>query len=187
MYNQDYEEYIRSILGYNNEVYREVPYSTYNANTTASSYPTSYNDTYRRNDELEQYYPEIYKIVYPMVKKVCSNSRGDINRETLENMVDEVYSAIEVGENRNETKDISQNNRSTQTKTENITNTKTKENKNEKETRESRNPGIRDLIKILILRELLRDNHRPPMPPPRPPFPGNGRPPIRPRIYEDYI
>ena len=186
MYNQDYEEYIRSILGYNNEVCREVPYSTYNANTTASSYPTSYNDTYRRNDELEQYYPEIYKIVYPMVKKVCSNSRGDINRETLENMVDEVYSAIEVGENRNETKDISQNNRSTQTKTENITNTKTKENKNEKETRESRNPGIRDLIKILILRELLRNNHRPPMPPPRPPFPGGpGRPPMPRYDYMD--
>ena len=96
-------------------------------------------------------------------------------------------SAIEVGENRNEAKDISQNNRINQTKMENIANTKSKENKNEKETRESRNPGIRDLIKILILRELLKNNHRPPMPPPRPPFPGNGRPPIRPRIYEDYI
>ena len=52
-----------------------------------------------------------------------------------------------------------------------------------------RNNGIRDLIKILILRELLGIPHnpRPPMPPRRPPFPGgpNGRPPMRPRFYED--
>ena len=101
-------------------------------------------------------------------------------------MVDEIYSAIEVGEetnqeNRNESKEINQNNRNSTSKIENTAPLK--------ESRESRNPGIRDLIKILILRELLRNKHRPPMPPPRPrpPFPGNGRPPMRPRIYEDYI
>ena len=189
--NQDYEEYIRSILGYNNEIYREMPYSSYNTNTNAAAYPSSYNNTYRRNDELEQYYPEIYKIVYPMVRKVCNNNRGDINREILENMVDEVYSAIEVEEatqeNRNESKENNQNNRNITGKSENAANAKLKEDKKDRENRESRNPGIRDLIKILILRELLRNNQRPPMRPPRPPFPGNGRPPMRPRIYEDYI
>lgn len=187
MYNQDYEEYIRSILGYNNEVYRETPYTSYNMNNmTNTTYENDYNNTYRQTDELEQYYPEIYKIVYPMVKKVCNNNRGSINREILENMVDEIYSAIEVGEetnqeNRNESKEINQNNRNSTIKIENTAPLK--------ESRERRNPGIRDLIKILILRELLRNKHRQPMPPPRPrpPFPGNGRPPMRPRIYEDYI
>ena len=180
MYNQDYEDYIRSILGYNNEVYRETPSMSYSANMANTAYSSNYNNTYMQNSELEQYYPEIYKIVYPMVRKVCSNTRGNINREVLESMVDEIYSAIEVGEesnqeNRNESKEFSQNNR------------KMENGVNVKENRESRNPGIRDLIKILILRELLRNSHRPLMPPPRPPFPGNGIPPIRPRIYEDYI
>lgn len=183
MYNQNYEDYIRSILGYNNETYRENPYNEpYNTNIT---YQNDYN-MYRQNNELEQYYPEIYKIIYPMVRKVCNN-RENIDRETLENMVDEIYSAVEVveesnQENRNETKGVNKNSAIYTSKAD-IDKT-TKENI---ENRESRNLGIRDLIKILIIRELLRNNHRPPMPPPRPPFPGNGRPPIRPRIYEDYI
>ena len=179
MYNQDYEEYIRTILGYNNE----TPYTAYNTNTLNTSYPSNYNNTYRQNNELEQYYPEIYKIVYPMVKKVCSNNRGNISRETLENMVDEIYTAIEVGEesnqeNRNSAKEVNSSRDNTN---------RAENNSNIKENRESRNFGIRDLIKILILRDLLGNNHRPPMPPPRPPFPGHGRPPMRPRIYEDYI
>ena len=77
MYNQDYEEYIRSILGYNNEIDKETPYTSYNMNNmTNTTYQNDYNNTYRQTDELEQYYPEIYKIVYPMVKKVCNNNRS---------------------------------------------------------------------------------------------------------------
>lgn len=185
MYNQDYEEYIRSILGYDNEIYREIPYSSYNTNTTNMPYYNGYNNTYRQSSELEQYYPEIYKIVYPMVKKVCSNNRGIINKEIIENMVDEIYSAIEVEEesdkeNRDELKEINNRNVTNRVKNDTITSESV-------ENRGRRNTGIRDLIKILILRELLNNNNRPPMPPPRPPFHNNGRPPMRPRIYEDYI
>ncbi len=85
---------------------------------------------------------------------------------------------------------------------------KIKEKTEKRETRQI-NKGLRDLIKILLLRELLnRPGQRPPMPgpgpyppvrppmpgpgprppvrhplPPRPPMPGSGgpRPPIRPR------
>ena len=75
----------------------------------------------------------------------------------------------------------------------------------ERETRSPRpvNRNLRDLIKILLLRELLnRPGNRPPVRPPRPPFPGGpgrppfpggpgpGRPPMRPpmmpRGLEDY-
>ena len=68
---------------------------------------------------------------------------------------------------------------------------------NRGEDRQLRNRGLRDLIKILIIRELLgRPGHRPPRPPVRPPFPGGrpgmppqgpNRPPMMPRnIYDIY-
>ena len=71
---------------------------------------------------------------------------------------------------------------------------------NRGEDRQFRNRNLRDLIKILLIRELLggiRNPGRPPMPPPRPPmrppFPGGpGRPPFGPgprpnnRYYDIY-
>ena len=45
MYNQDYEDYIRSILGYNNEVYRETPSMSYSANMANTAYSNNYNNT----------------------------------------------------------------------------------------------------------------------------------------------
>ena len=74
---------------------------------------------------------------------------------------------------------------------------KTKENKpenrgeNRVENRQRRNTGLQNLIRILLIRELLRRPNgppvRPPMPGPRPPFPGGPnpgpRPPIMPRSY----
>lgn len=57
-----------------------------------------------------------------------------------------------------------------------------------KEVRQ-RNFAIRDLIKILILRELLGNRQRPPIRPypetNRSPFLNRPRPPMEPRIYED--
>ena len=71
---------------------------------------------------------------------------------------------------------------------------------NRGEDRQFRNRNLRDLIQILIIRELLRRRRRPmpgrpPFPGGRPPFPGGpgmGRPPMMPReynnmdIYEQY-
>ena len=91
------------------------------------------------------------------------------------------------------------NNRSTTT---NKTNTSKPEKVRETrgEDRQFRNRGLQDLIRILLIRELLgrpgHPGHRPPMPPHgrppmRPPFPPHGgpgqgpRPPIMPRdLYE---
>ena len=37
-----------------------------------------------QNSQLEQSYPEIYKVVYPMVSKRCENVRADLSNEELE-------------------------------------------------------------------------------------------------------
>ena len=176
MYNETYDDYIRSILGYpvrnqfdqfnqgqqEYQGYQEYRNPTFNTNINISG----------NNVELENSYPEIYKIVYPMITKKCENVReSNITKDDIENMTDEIYYALE---SKNETQ---------------VNIKKRPEVKVSETTGEKRqlNGGLRDLIQILLIRELL-NRRRPPMPNPpgpgprppmRPPFgPGPGRPPF---------
>ena len=97
MYYQNYEDYMRQVLGYpinDPNIYESYDYRN---NQT-------YEDTYSsRNqvvsnlseEEIRDCYPEIYNLVYPMVCKVCDTNTQPITRELIEKMTDEVYLAIE--------------------------------------------------------------------------------------------
>ena len=173
---QSYDDYIRSILGYPMQNHQNNYYDTYEAN-------------YRNepNLNLEQYYPEIYKIIYPMIQKACAlNTRG-ITEETIENMVDDIYSSIESDnvinvninlqnpENRNISKTAASNSNLKKEKKKTVKKNEKKENRGE--DRQFRNRNLRDLIKILLIRELLSNNNRPPYG--RPPINPGPRPPMR--------
>ncbi len=175
-----YEEYMRSVLGYQPVDYRD----TYNMNYD-NYMPVSYNmqnfsNANMQNEELEKCYPDIYRIVYPMVQKACIQNTKPMTRELVDNMTNEIYLAIED----NQLSSAKENrNTDTQSKT-NANNTSSTNNRNENRS-PIRNQGLNDLIRILILRELLgRPGFpifpgrppRPPMRPPRPPM----RPPMRP-------
>lgn len=167
MYDDTYEDYIRNILGYNN-------YDMYTNTSNTGEYNMDFiQSNYNRNDNLmlESYYPEIYKIVYPMVKKICMENARELTKDRIEEMTEEIYMAIESNENREEI-EIAKADTEVVNQRE-----KQKENRIE-ERRIGNNRWIRDLIKILILRELL-GNQRPPIRPPRP----NHRPPFRPGFY----
>ena len=90
MYNQSYEEYIRSILGYPNYSYNNdsMSYMQSQGYNQDNNFNNNYSNTVNNND-LEQYYPEIYKIVYPMVSQICSNNTREITREVIDEMTDE--------------------------------------------------------------------------------------------------
>lgn len=195
MYDNQYEEYIRSILGYPNT-------TNFNQNQMYSNGYLVAMQTDTRND-LEEFYPEIYKIIYPMVKKACEENMRASTREEIEQMTDEIYSALEdsnqinVNINLGNTVSTTNINR-TQNRNEvhkEEVQRKTSENQETEnrnvEMQNRRRPGnnnLRDLIKILLIRELLRRRNRPhnnfpprpPQNPPRPPM----RPPIMPRNYE---
>lgn len=199
MYNETYEEYIRSILGY--------PYTNNVSPTYNSIYEYNNNEYYpdlpntMQNSELEECYPEIYKIVYPMVKNACSRNTKQLTKDVIEEMTDEIYYSLEATTEEPINVNINLNNSVRKTSTsgpENRANITVKEvSENKKEDRSSNNSGIRDIIKILLLRELLGrpggggfPGNRPPFRPnPRPPFPGGPgrpgylppRPPIMPR------
>ena len=214
MYYQNYEDYMRSILGYPVRQNEYMP--TYENYNNISNSNTEYVfQTPNYSSEIMNLYPEIYKIINPMVCKICEANTKPINRELIEKMTDEIYLNIEsdpslaesdiVNVRVNLPKENSKSNNSTSSKSKSSTtevkSKRIRDSRNEKsenkveqnnlpENRESRpirrNNTLRDLIKILILNQLLRGNVRPHRPnPPRPPYPGrpgqNPRPPIQPR------
>ena len=147
-----YDEYMRSVLGYqpmNNHTYG---YGM-NFENFEMANMSSTNTVQMR--ELEDCYPEIYRIIYPMVQKACNQNTRPLTRELIDSMTEEIYFAIE-------DKDMIEN----------------REKEEKKENRQiRRNTNLNDLIRILILRELLG---RPGFPGGRPPFPRPPRPPMRP-------
>lgn len=205
--NQSYEEYIRSILGYPNNMTSSMLDREFNDN---NSYNMS-NRTNTENSMLENCYPEIYKIVYPMVTTACQNNTMPITSQLVENMTDEIYSAVESNTEIGINITLKNQVKTTQTRENNTTQTaqrdgrtmanmpEKKEVENRGEDRQFRNRNLRDLIKILLIRELLGtpgfSPQRPPVPPRppvRPPFPGGPmpgpRPPFMPRdgkYYDD--
>ena len=193
MYDNQYEEYIRSILGYPNM-------ANMNQNPI---YPNEYSNSSQVNmiNDLEDFYPEIYKIIYPMVKKACDGNMGANSREEIEQMTDEIYSALEdsnqinVNINLGNTVSTTNTNR-TQNRNEMVKEEFQKKNSEKQDTenrnadietrRSPRNNNLRDLIKILLIRELLRRRHNnfPPRPPHNRPQRPPMRPPIMPRNYQ---
>ena len=194
-----YEEYMQNFFNYPAGGYRNT-YEQYNPENygmnyeqryeMVDNYPYSYTPNYIQGNmqgfqsrnvtqELEDSYPEIYKIVYPMVRKVCAknNYRG-YSKTEVDRMVEEVYSSLEV--NDAVELNITLNN--------DVRGSSSKDEAGEADATDSekrqirRNNGLNDLIRILILRELLGRpgcfgpncrpgmGPRPPMPP-RPPFP----------------
>ena len=190
LYN-DYEDYMRSVLGYSGM-----------QNNTYQHYNNNYNDMqmnqYQVRNELydvEQMYPEVYRIINPMVCTMCDNNNQPITEELLEQMTNNIYDNvvnrveieniinINVNTREAESKDCKEcNNRNVGSKI----NEKPVENRSP--TPRRRNQLLRDLIRILLLNQLIRPNRPPfrPGPPPGPrpgfpgPRPGMGRPPFNP-------
>ena len=199
MYYQNYEDYMRNVLGYDPN---PTPSCTYNMPENAYVMQASVTAPYQmvepmRNqeivDDLESMYPEIYRLVNPMVCKACEMNTRPITKQVVEEMTDAIFAAIEVDETINievkkeststvkkETREVNKNVRP---QTKEVRETKTPKEETRTETRQRPNNYLlRDIIKILILNNLLNrpGGGRPPFPP-RPPMPGPGpRPPMPP-------
>lgn len=193
MYDNVYQEYINNMLGgtlRNQSLYENMPNNTYN------NFQNQNNTT---NMDLEKLYPELYKLLYPMIQAACMRNTKPITEETLDEMVRDIYSNFSADDatilNINLTNEVRSNEKTSEIQknsTSKIASKGTLETResDKKETRNTRqnNFVLNDLIRILLIRELLgRPGNFPPIrpgfPPPRPgPGPG-GRPPFRPREF----
>ncbi len=158
MFNS-YEEYMQNVLGVRSQ----------------DTYMQEFNGYYKPRTEetnigeINKLYPEIYGIVYPMVQKACSKRNiGFIDEAGLNEMVEEIYRNLEPEEEIIEVREEKTNN----LKNGDVKNPRIKEPRAER--RRNNNPILRDLIKILILRELFQGGWQggPGGRPPRPPMGG---------------
>ena len=85
MYYQNYEDYMRTVLGY--PVERREEYIPLEQNY-------SFETRLANAKELENCYPEIYRVVNPIVCEVCNKYNGNYTRENIDVMVDEVYKRV---------------------------------------------------------------------------------------------
>ncbi len=145
---KSYEEYMQSVLGLN------IPNNTYTQNVNNDYYLETRMQEVNL-PEVNKLYPEIYGVVYPMVQKACSKrSISMINEIEVNEIVEEIYRAIEPEE---ETREVRE------TKNGDVRNPRAKETR-----RPNNNYILRDLIRILVIRELL--GGRRPGGMPRPPI-----------------
>lgn len=143
-----YDDYTQSFLGYpfQNSYDRQVGYEDDSQWKYYGYRQNDLNMYTSSNEEIENMYPEIYNLIYPMVRKACMRNVKPITSEVIEEMTDEIYRNIETGNiinlNVNVENSTFENNRG--------------ENKEESRTCENRRSRglIGDMIKILLIREL---------------------------------
>lgn len=207
MYNNQYEEYMRNSLGYNMPMMNmnQMDMNQMNMNTMQEMYESENN--FSCNQVVDDMYPEIYKIIYPMVCKACMAVNENISEDLVSRMVNEIYMNVENMECMQETRGSSISvspQASKSLKSDSLSSSRTGSSSSstssnssvssvrQQETRQ-RNPLLRDFIRVLVLRELLGNpgRPRPPRPPFRPPYggmgPGQGpRPPFGPQPRSPY-
>ena len=145
---QNYDEYMRSVMGYPNMG------ASMNPNMSQPMFQFSNMETY--SDDIERMYPEVYRVVYPMVCFACDNIRTPVTEEMVDMMTDDIYDRVEADGRINI--DMSCEDRNVQSDSENR-----QDNRQRRPRR--RNRFLRDLIRILFLRELLHRRRRFPMRP----------------------
>ena len=159
MFNS-YEEYMQSVLGVKGQ-------NTYMQGMENYFEPRHQETNFQ---EVNNLYPDIYRIVYPMVQKACSRRNVmTLDNIQLNEMVEEIYNAIEPSEEMVRGEEGTPKNGD-------VKNPRVKETR-----RPNNNFLLRDLIRILIIRELLQGGWqgggmpRPPMGGPGIPGPGGPR------------
>lgn len=180
MFYSDYDNYMQDFYYYN-----QLPNRPYNMNNSynnndmlrQNNYPNGYfpygNNNNMNNFDLTKYYPSIYRIINPVVCKIIQNSNYQfLNEDTLNNMVETVYNIVEgqieysdepikrdAQNNINAGMQMNSNSTAKQMSPNNLTNNNEKDKGddnfyNTKVNLRSDNL-IKDLIKILLIKELL--------------------------------
>lgn len=147
MFNNPYEDYMRNSLGFN----MNPPMMNMNANEEIYENNFTYNQI-----NLNNIYPEIYRVIYPVICRICANINENITEELINKITNDVYINIEnldSNNKRNITKfnEVNKNIRSDA----NNKNNYNYINDTRQENRTSYTSLLKDLIRILILRELV--------------------------------
>lgn len=130
--------------------------------------------------DLEKMYPDCYKVIYPMVISACRNVAMPITEEDLDRMTDDIYDravtdnrisvniTVEVDNRDSKSDSEDRQNRNSKFGGEDRQNSSSKFGSEDRQMlnrptirRPHRNRFLRDLIRILLLRELIGGGRRP--------------------------
>jgi len=165
MYNNVYQDYIDNIMGTTVINRRNFENNTYIDQMSNQNNITT---------QLERFYPELYKLLYPMIKTACMKNTKPLTEENINEMVKEIYSNFVAEDvtvlNINLTNDVKssskerelQNDRSSVNKSNSTNKAVSKDfaetrnsEKNEERNFRPNNYILSDLIRILLIRELI--------------------------------
>ena len=128
MYNNIYEEYINNMIG-------RMPRSQLNFQDNIIANIDSYNDFQNStNKNLESFYPELYKLIYPMIQNACMRNTKPITEETISQMTKDIYSNFNADD---------------------VSLSETRDSEIQERALRPNNFVLNDLIRILLIRELL--------------------------------
>lgn len=163
---QSYDDYMRSVMGMGYQNMNNMNCCNMNSSNMCMNQATPYqnmsmnqmNQMNQSCDYLERMYPDTYHIIHPMVVTACNMVTGPVSEEMLDNMTNDIYDRAEKDSRISIDINIG---------------VEIRENENSKQLSEDsrqrprrRNRFLRDLIRILLIRELL--NRRRPGFPMRP-------------------
>lgn len=136
---ENYEDYMRNVLGYRTNM---------NFSNMYMNNQTPYQNMYLATNSLERMYPDTYRIVYPMVVSACNMVNMPITEEMLDRMTDDIYDRAIADSRINIDINIE-----IESREDNDSRQLSDESRQRRPRR--RNRFFRDLIRILLLRELL--------------------------------
>ncbi len=125
MYNNVYQEYINYMIGGTSK--RGLDFQ----DNMINLYSNFQNTT---NIKLEQFYPELYKLIYPMIQTACMRNTKPITEETINEMIQDVYSNFNADD---------------------VSFSETRDSNRHEKVSKPNNYVLNDLIRILLIRELL--------------------------------
>ena len=185
MYNQSYDDYMRSFLGYstgngyrmdnmsmnhmgmnNMHNMNNIGMNSMNMNTMGNMGMNNINSmgmNMSSDEDIERLYPEVYRVVYPMVCSSCDRIQfpgSAVNDEMVTRMTNDIYDQVEADGRIKIEVNVTTEVRETSSSSDSSVETR--------QRRRPRNRFLNDLIRILLLRELSRRRRFP------------GRFPIRP-------
>lgn len=135
---QTYDDYMRNVLGSSNM----------GCPNMCMNNPVPMQNMCQSSNDLERFYPDCYRVIYPMVVSACNMVTFPISEDMLNRMTDDIYDRAAMDGRINI--DI---NVGVQTR-EDTSSRQVSEDVRQRIPRR-RNPFFRDLIRILLLRELL--------------------------------
>ena len=167
MYYQNYDDYMRDVF-YFNQIPNQMPNPNMGFQNIGFNPQVSQMGQINPNINYSNMFPSIYRIVQPVVSRVVTgNNTQYLTEDNLNSMVDTVYNIVE-GDVVNSVENDSQTTQTVSAQAVRTTNTTSNNNNNSNNQSTSRNCEnqnatilLRDLIKILLLKEIIcRNNMR---------------------------